>query len=259
MAAKKKKGGKNKKQKQNNQQSGFAWASSFTLKPSESSTLRELASLTCASFEGRTGKPLSESLKGAADIPKALWNAPDMACVVVAPGNDCQIVYANVAALETVGLKPDQFEQFLSTQQEDQTWKAPENRVVADFPASMGDKTYESGYNNKIIRGETDIYIQDAHRFAIQKSALVDAKFQTENVGVAYAWASWLEGTDTECRPGGQRDNKVDVEQLKKDISAQGEVIRELKQVQGLGNKDPKVANAVEELLRLKKLLETVS
>jgi len=273
FAKKKKKGGK-KKQK-NQQQSGFAWASSFTLKPFESSALRDLASFACASYEGRTGKPLAEELRGASDLPKVLWNAP-IACVVVVDGSEEEngekgdsastnnniIQYANVAALETFGFQPDQFDQLISSKDpESGEWKTPQNDVVKalDLPSSMGgDKTYQSDYKKKMIKGDPDISIENAYRWILEKSALIDGKFVTESIGIAYAWDSWVEGEDTLCRPGGVREVKIDVQELEEKIKAQGDAIRELKD-QGLGNKDEQVVDAVQELLRMKALLEEVT
>ena len=117
LYAKKKKGKKNKSK---NKESGFAWATSFSLKPFESDILRDLASTACASFEGRTGKPLTEDLRASTDIPKTLWNAP-VACVIIGDADaDGMIQYENVAALETVGLQPDQFDQLLATKDPEQ-------------------------------------------------------------------------------------------------------------------------------------------
>ena len=68
LYASKKKGKKNKSK--NNKESGFAWATSYSLKPFESETLRDLVSTACAPFEGRTGKPLAKDLRAPTDIPK---------------------------------------------------------------------------------------------------------------------------------------------------------------------------------------------
>ena len=117
LYAKKEKGKKNKSK---NKESGFAWATSFSLKPFESDTLRDLASTACAPFEGRTGKPLTKDLRASTDIPKILWNAP-VACVIIGDADaDGMIQYANIAALETVGLQPDQFDQLLATKDPEQ-------------------------------------------------------------------------------------------------------------------------------------------
>ena len=88
LYAKKKKNKAKKGAKQlQQQQSGFAWAASFSLKPYEAQSTRDLVNTAVASFQGRTGKPLCEEIVGATDIPKALWKA-SMACVVVGPEDD---------------------------------------------------------------------------------------------------------------------------------------------------------------------------
>jgi len=262
LFAKKKKGKKNKSQKK---ETGFAWANSFTLKPFESTSLRDLASTACATFEGRTGKPLTEELGRSSDVPKTLWNAP-LACVIVGEGHGdgeldnagSMIQYANIAALKTVGLQPDQFEQLLATKDpKSGEWEVSANvKKFIDLPSSMkGDKSYESGYKKKMVKGgedAVDITIENAQRWILEKSAIIDGKFATETLGVAYTWSSWVEGDDTLSTPGSISD-------FEEQIKVQGAVIRELKEVQGLGNKDPEVSNAVQELLRLKALLEEVS
>jgi hypothetical protein len=256
--------------------SGFEWASSFTLKPFEAKRTRELASAAAASFERRTGKPLCEELKGVADLPKALWNAP-IACVVVGPprlssAHDDEkeniddpadpttavvIEYANVAALETVGLKLDEFERFIAPAD----GKQIDNAVSIDLPPEMkGQKKYEGGYKKKIMRAadsriSDDVTILDAHRWAIEKSALIDGKYMTETIGVAYAWKEWVIGEDTLCKPGGKRKSIVRPNDVEHAVQSQAAAIRELKERQGLGNKDPEVLEAVDELLRLKALL----
>jgi len=281
FAKKKKKG---KKNKANKKEAGFAWAASFTLKPFESASLRDLATTACASFEGRTGTPLTEEIRKSSDVPKTLWNAP-VACVIIgeesgdADGDGDAattaaagpvIQYANIAALETVGLKPDQFEQLLATKDpESGEWKVSEKvDTFIDLPSVMkGDKAYESGYKKKMIKANAntntnaasvDVTIESAQRWKLEKSALIDGKFVTETIGVAYAWNSWVEGEDTLCRPGGVREVNIDIGDIEEKIKAQGEVIRDLKEVQGFGNKDPEVSDAVQELLRLKALLEEV-
>lgn len=268
LLAKKKKKGGGKKKGGNQKQSGFEWANSFSLKPFESAVTREIASTACASYEGRTGKALCDDLKGSSDIPKALWNAP-LACVVIeSPSTDEEddsllVKYANVAALETVGLKPDQYEQLIASPGPDGTLKRPERGPTICLPSDMkGEKKYESGYKKKIVRGEgehPDITIENAHRWAIEKSALIEGKFVTETVGVAYAWNSWLEGDGTLCKPGGEREVKIDVEDLEEKIKAQGNFIRTLKEEKGLGNKDLEVTEAVQKLLGMKALLEEVT
>ena len=263
------------------------WATSFKLKPFEATTTRDLASMAAASFEGRTGKPLCEELKGSADVPKTLWNAPIAVVVVGEADNaenknaDMTCKYANVAALETVGLKPDQYERLIapSGPGSDEA-EAVENAIVLDLPIEMkGDKKYESGYKKKIIRSspptqknqdeetdgevesrrDTSITIMDAHLYALEKSALINGKFVTTTVGVAYAWESWALGEDTLCLPGGITKPLLKPSEIEGAIEKQAAAIRELKEGQGLGNKDPEVVEAVSELLRLKDLLASVA
>jgi hypothetical protein len=292
LFAKKKKGGQQQQQQQ--QKSGFEWASSFILKPFEAKATRELAMTACASYEGRKGAPLSPEIKISTDIPKSLWNSPIACCIVAAPSSitsttsssdnengeeappppKLAVIYANAAALETVGLRPDQFDQFMaSTDNMGNIVKIPENAIPIDLPWEFkGDgnkKKYESGYKKKILRGQDgggasgsgaekqDIAIVNAQRWSMERSILVDGKFKTETLGLAYAWSEWLQGEKIICRAGGIRKEAVDIGLLEEKIQAQGAAIRELKQVQGFGNKDPKVVEAVEELLRLKaQLLE---
>ena len=79
----------------------------------------------------------------------------------------------------------------------------------------------------------------------------------TETIGVTYAWNSWLEGEDKICSPpGGIRETNIHVDHgIEEKIKSQGETIREHKEVQGFTNKSPEVVDAVQELLRLKALL----
>jgi len=280
LHAKKKKGGKGKgKGKGQKKQSGFEWAASFSLKPFEAKATRELASTACASFEGRTGKPLATEIQGSADIPKSLWNAP-VACVVVSstkreaapadendvkdgedPNEDGLIIkYANLAALETVGLKPDEWDRFIAMPDQAGTPKLPENPVAIDLPSDMkGDIKYASGYSKKIMRGKEGgdaTTIINGHRWSIEKSSLLGGKFVTQVLGVAYAWEEWLIGEDIVCRPGGVREERLREEDIEESIEAQAASIRDLKEVQGFGNKDQEVVDAVQELMRLKSILE---
>lgn len=80
--AKKGKGGKSGKKCGKQQKSGFAWASSFSLKPYEASTLRSLCEAAVQMHMSRTGKPLHASLMNSPDVPKALWNAPTALVIV---------------------------------------------------------------------------------------------------------------------------------------------------------------------------------
>lgn len=253
-----KKGKKKNKKNKNNQKGGFAWASSFTLKPFEAKALRELASTALASYEGRTGTPLAEDVSVTSnDPPKALWNAP-VACVIM--GDDSNLQYANLAALEMVNLKADEFELLCPASaaltQSNNAEPPVAAAVTLDLPSEMkGDKKYESGYKKKVLRGEEkdkDITILDASRWALEKSALVDGKFVTTTLGTAYSWEEWQVGDSLLCSPGGKQKLLVNVEELEAALEKQATVIRELKEGQGLGNKDPQVVEAVEKLLQLK-------
>lgn len=275
--------------------SGFEWAKSFTITPYEGKAYREIASLACASFEGRTGSPLSPNVKVVADIPKALWKAPNVACLVVDKYNEqgighngdtnMIIKYANEVALETLGLKPDEFESILGYMDPDTNeWcqpKSPFAPVLSflDLPFEMkGTKKYESGYMKKMIKSpERDVTIQNAHRWLLEKGGIVDGKFVSQTIGVAYAWDTWIldiknEGdndgeskttptpttttTSYVCHGGGIRKEQIDIEELKEKISTQGNYIRQLKEQQGMGNQDSQVIDAVQILLKLKSQLK---
>ena len=254
----KKKGGKKNK----NKKSGFEWATSFVLKPFEAKVTRELATTATASFEGRTGKPLDPTLQGSADLPKSLWNAP-IACIVVGKndnetneeGSTTELRYANVAALETVGLNADEYEKFIVGMSADPSVKPT---VFVDLAAEMkGDTKYEGRYNKCIIRSEVEeekVTILNAQRWVLERSALIDGKFVTETMGVAYAWTSWQLGENLICSPGGIQMPKMDLENIEKAIESKAAFIRDLKEVQGFGNKDPEVLEAVTELKQLKAL-----
>lgn len=241
---------KGKKKKSNKKQSGFEWATSFTLKPFEAASTRDLVSAALASFEGRTGKPLTSELIGVGDLPKALWNSKEVACVIVDKLEEGSMIvkYANIAALETVGLKADEYQCLMGGDDVEQT-------ITLDLPTEMkGEKRYESGYNKKILRGDNDddLTIVDAHRWALEKSALVDGKFVSTTIGVCYAWSEWGKGEDTLCEIGGNTKPWLKVEDLEENVAKQASLVRKLKEEEGLGNKDPRVADAVKELLRLK-------
>ncbi|CAB9519953.1 expressed unknown protein [Seminavis robusta] len=264
LQAKKGKQKKSKKGK-NNQNSGFAWASGFTLKPFEGQALRELATSALASFEGRTQAPLAPELSGVTDPPKALWNAP-VACVIAGlpdkesvPTDAANLLYANLAALEMMGLQAEDFERFcpalapMITKGEID----PAKVITIDLPNEMkGDKKYQKGYEKKIVRKSdnhpNDITILNAHRWALEKSALVDGKFVATTLGVAYAWEEWLVGESTVCSKGGKQRVLVNVSDLEAELEQQAAFIRQLKEEKGLGNKDPKVVQAVDKLLQLK-------
>jgi hypothetical protein len=265
----KKKGGRNNKKQQ---QSGFEWATNFKLKPSEAKVTRDLASAAAASFQARTGKPLCDELKGSSDLPKALWNAP-IACIIVGkPDNDNNdestdpsttvvVKYANVAALETVGLKEEEYEKLIVGM------SSEKQSVFINLPNEMkGDKKYEGRYTKCIFKGtksndvdvdeNQNVTILNSHRWALENSALIGGKFVTTTIGVAYAWNTWQLGEDIICSPGGIQHEKIDTGDVAEAIEKQAMAIRELKEVQGFGNKDPEVMDAVAELLRLKALQE---
>lgn len=291
FAKKKKKSSKNNQ----NQQSGFAWASSFKLKPFEAQATRELVVSALSSFQGRTGQPLLD-VGTSTDIPKLLWDAP-LAILIVSEttgmSNDVPTVlgdnededdlvetalptqegvvivkYANKAALETVGLPPDEYERLLTgADGAAPTVQNGKHVIAINLPTTMtGDKKFQTKYAKKIIKGDkdkdddNDIKIIEAQRWVIERSSFLGGKFVSTTMGVAYAWNEWMIGDSVVASPGGVRREPVVVEtssSLQEQIDAQGAAIRELKQgEQGLGNKDPQVKNAVAELLRLKSLLE---
>jgi len=259
--------GKKKKQKK---ESGFAWASNFSLKPFEAQALRELASTTLASYEGRTGKAIDPDVSvSSKDPPKALWNAP-IACVVVGPpveGIDgANLQYANLAAMEMVDLKADDFESFcpasasIISRKEEPT--APS--ILLDLPSEMKDK-YESGYTKIVFRNDDDddnennIRILNAQRWTLEKSSLIDGQFVTTALGTAYAWKEWQVGDSTMASPGGIRKPLVNLEELQTQLDEQAAFIRKLKEEEGLGNQDEKVVEAVQKLLKLKEQIAAVA
>mmetsp|Transcript_11622 Transcript_11622/g.20607 ORF Transcript_11622/g.20607 Transcript_11622/m.20607 type:complete len:323 (-) Transcript_11622:373-1341(-) len=268
---------KKKSSKNNNKKSGFAWASSFKLKPFEAQATRELVANALASFQGRTGQPLLD-VGTSTDIPKLLWDEPNLAILIVdevlaetAPPNEGGVVvvkYANKAALETVGLPPDEYERLLT--EPDGTAPSDQNgkQVIAiNLPTTMTDKLFQKNYTKKMVKGDkekdddNDITIMEAQRWVIERSSFLGGKFVSTTVGVAYAWNEWMIGDLVVASPGGvRREQLVGVDSsssLQDRIDAQGAAIRELKQgEQGLGNKDPQVMSAVAELLRLKSLLD---
>jgi hypothetical protein len=272
LSAKKKK--KNKPPKKG----GFAWASSFTLQPFEASATRQLADTAVASFQGRAGgQPLCEELVEASDIPKALWNAPLACLIMAAPAGPIStgsaeeeavvsdaaattsvVKYANIAALETVGLAPEEFEQLFATGPPQQGGDASvETTISLQLPCIMkGAKKFERGYQKKMLKREAgDVTILDASRWDLEQSQIVNGKFVTQSLGVAYAWTEWMVGSETLCKPGGHRKTLLTKgDDYEARIAQQGAFIRDLKENQGMGNKDPQVVAAVAELLRLKKV-----
>eukprot|EP00571_Detonula_confervacea_P009824 CAMPEP_0172300002 /NCGR_PEP_ID=MMETSP1058-20130122/2179_1 /TAXON_ID=83371 /ORGANISM="Detonula confervacea, Strain CCMP 353" /LENGTH=335 /DNA_ID=CAMNT_0013009649 /DNA_START=24 /DNA_END=1031 /DNA_ORIENTATION=- len=289
FAKKKKKSSKNDK----NQKKGFAWASSFKLKPFEAQATRELVVNALSSFQGRTGQPLLD-VGTSTDIPKLLWDAP-LAILIVSEttatgmlnnnvptagddesedddhdddGKSVIVKYANKAALETVGLPPDEYERLLTgldgTAPSDQNGK---HVIAINLPTTMTNKLFQNKYTKKMVKcdkendDDNDITIVDAQRWVIERSSFLGGKFVSTTVGVAYAWNDWMIGDSVVASPGGvRREQPVGMDassSLQDRIDSQGAAIRELKQgEQGLGNKDPLVMSAVAELLRLKSLLE---
>ena len=259
--AKKKRGGGKGGGKGSAKQSGFAWASSFELKPFESTELRSLAELLCTVHETRTGKPIHASVRGASDVPRALWNAP-IACLIVAPpppppvatapdeaeasdegaepAPEYVYVYANVAALEVHGLLPTEY-----------------NTLIGK-PAALsgkwgGDKKFDGTYSKKL--NPPGVLLDEVSRWPLERMAVVDGKLAVATLGVAYAFAWWESGEGLICEPGGVRRAKaLTAEQVEAAVEAQGVEVRRLKE-SGLGNKDAEVVDAVAELLRLKALL----
>lgn len=271
LFAKKKKGKKNKQQQK---KGGFEWAASFTLQPFEAQAARELANTAMASFKGRnSGKHLFPDLETTSDLPKTLWNA-QIACMIVGPSEDgstdqgAVVKYANIPALETVGLKPTEFEKLFSTsptqppkeeekgESEDGEEKA-DGSIILNLPTQMkGQKKFEREYRKKMLKRADggDVTIIDAYRWDLEKSTIVGGKFVTESFGVAYAWSEWLVGDNLLCGPGGVQKEVEDLGDLEDRIAKQGAFIRDLKENQGFTNKSPEVTEAVAELMRLKEL-----
>ena len=67
LAKKGKKGGGKKAGGKQGKKGGFAWASSFELKPFEAASLRTLAESVAQAHELRSGQPLHPSLVGVSD------------------------------------------------------------------------------------------------------------------------------------------------------------------------------------------------
>ena len=224
----KKKGGGQKKQ------SGMEWAKNFVVMPYDGVALRQLAEECVNAYEARTGTALVE---GAADAPKALWSAP-LAVLVAAPpsGDDpAKIAYANAAGCEFLG---------------------GDHQAVIGATTELAfalDAGYESKYEKK-VSGRT---MRDAKRWQMDRMSIVDGALATEVVGVAYAFETWLLETGELGEPGGKvSPPPMDPAEVEAQIDAQAQVVRELKEDQGLANKDPAVVAAVAELLRLKAILE---
>jgi len=256
----KKKGGGGKKGGKQKKDSGFAWASNFELKPFESSELRALAETVVNAYQTRTGKPLDASLVGANDLPKKLWSLPVAVLVatagVAATEADAEAAiegeeaseqagavsvckYVNLAALEAYGLTGDDYSKLIGQ--------------PTELPPASGEK-YQSGYAKK-LKGGAEAFTFEGSRWVLEKAAVVDGKLAMESLGVAYAFEEWQIADGTICSPGGARRAPALLpEEVQGAVDAQGLEVRRLKD-EGLGNKDPQVAAAVAELLRLKALL----
>ena len=256
----KKKGGGGKKGGKQKKDSGFAWASNFELKPFESSELRALAETVVNAYQTRTGKPLDASLVGANDLPKKLWSLPVAVLVatagVAATEADAEAAiegeeaseqagavsvckYVNLAALEAYGLTGDDYSKLIGQ--------------PTELPPASGEK-YQSGYAKK-LKGGAEAFTFEGSRWVLEKAAVVDGKLAMESLGVAYAFDEWQIADGTICSPGGvRRAPALLPEEVPAAVDAQALEVRRLKD-EGLGNKDPQVAAAVAELLRLKALL----
>jgi len=262
LFAKKKK--KKKKGGAKNNQSGFKWASSFTLKPFEAQKTREIVTTAATVFQKRVGSSLIPEESKSPNVPKELWTSP-IACLIMS--SEGTVAYANVAALETVGLGPDEFEQLFQTSDNNSSGEENNNNKIdemisIELPFEMkGESKYESGYQKKILKTKNtgdDVTILNAKRWALENSIIEEGKFVTTSLGVAYAWEEWMLGdNDAICTPGGNQ-RQLNMGKLEEAIAEQAETIRELKEVQGLGNKDPMVVKEVQQLLQLKDQLATM-
>lgn len=266
--------------------SGFAWAASFELKPTENNALRELTEMAATTYKTRTGGalPTSKFVDPNADVPKAIWNSQQL-CVLVAKevastsadtgdgeGGDgdsesdgasaaaaadgeapvVTCAYLNPAAAEAFGY-PDA-----------DGYKALLDLPLPELTATVGKGgKYESGYEKKLVRregaplqgAEPSVMLTDVSRWTLEKMAVVGGKLATEVVGVAYCWESWTLPDGTTCLPGGVRQAaEQDPAEVAAAIEAQGALIRKMKEEDGLTNDDEPVKEAVAELLRLKAL-----
>jgi len=223
LAAKKKKG-----KKKEAKTSGMDWARNFEVMPYDATRLREVATVASSTYLARCGKSLFEA---EGDVPKALWKAP-VAVVVVA---NATCVYANAAACEA----------FNDT-----------HASVIGGPAALPDavpKAFESNYGKKI---DATFAVPKATRWRVDKPQLVDGALVQQTLGVAYAFTSWLRD-GLHCEPGGiQKPPDLSPEELQAAVADQGAKVRHLKEAEGKSNKDPAVVAAVQELLRLKALLQ---
>jgi len=236
LLAKAKKG--KKKKSKEPKTSGIAWARDFVVMPYDSTRLRELVEVATRAYESRCGKALHASLTAATDVPKALWKAP-VAVTVVRNGT---VTYANLAACEAFNVTHETLIGSATT-----------------LPDTLP-KPFESSYGKKL--GDS-LTLEKAARWSVDKPSIVDGQLVQDFLGAGYAFASWKapgidEGEDDAvflCEPGGLRTRVVDIEDLEAAVADQAAKVRRLKEVDGKANKDPEVAAAVAELLRLKGLL----
>lgn len=222
---------KKKKKSKEPKTSGIEWARNFVVMPYDSTNLRDLATVAANGYASRSGKSIHASIDG--DIPKALWKAP-VAVLIVDGGT---ITYANAAACEA--------------------WNQTHDVLIGStttLPETLA-KPFESNYNKKL----TDIAIQGATRWKVEKPAIIDGKLIQQPLGTGYAFPSWSLVVDgTICEPGGIRKAPILVpDDLDQAISDQANNVRHLKEVDGLTNKDPAVLAAVTELKRLRALAES--
>ena len=150
-------------------------------------------------------------------------------------------IYANLAAIEALGFAD---------------WQTAIG-APSELPEAMQDK-FESGYTKKV--GQKKVTLLDASRWTIEKAAVEGGKLVTTPVGLAYAWPEWEDAEGMICSPGGQRRApELSPDELRAALEVQAAEVRRLKEDEGLGNKDPQVATAVAELLRLKAAIEVSS
>jgi len=276
--AAKKKGGKGKKNKQP-KQSGMDWAMDFKVKPYDSQTLQAIAETAVGTYQQATGKSLHATLSGAANAPKALWEAPVAVLVVSSKVDEAEyaeqaegplVEYANAAALEALGIAApeEKFDDVVGQ-------RIPGLALPVSLPS---DKRYESGYSKKMLKsqggeggGARSVTLERAERWLLTKAAIVDGQLAVESVGVAYAFEEWFEDADggaaadsddegdgsgalsvTVRKPGGVVEVRYRAEGVAAAVEAAAATVRSLKEEQGLGNSDPEVKAAVAELLRLK-------
>ena len=235
LAAKGKKGKKGKKGGGQKKQSGMEWALNFEVMPYDSVGLRQLAEESANAFQARTGTPLVD---GGGDVAKALWAAPAAVLIAAPPSDDrpsAHVGYANEAGCEFLG------------------GKHGDVIGAATELATALEKGYDGKYEKK-VGGRT---MRGAKRWQIDRMAVVDGALATEVVGVGYVFDSWLLEDGRVGEPGGVvSEPPADPAEVAAKIEAQGALIRDLKETQGLGNKSPEVVEAVAELLRLKAILE---